>query len=92
MNIKNILSNNIYLSLICGCIGTIIYCLTTMNQKDKNEKPYLKYLKLVAIISTLVYGVLYFRNSKSQSGGSLETSASGGGLQFDDLDLGNPVF
>ena len=71
MNIKNILSNNIYLSLICGCAGTIIYYLSTKNQKDKNEKPYLKYLKLVAIISIIVYGVLYFRNSKSQSGGRL---------------------
>jgi len=92
MNIKTILSNNIYLSLISACLGTLVYFLATMNKDEKKEKPFMKYIKLLSIISLLVYGVLYFRNCKSQSGGGSNNISSGGDMSFDDLDLGNPVF
>ena len=59
-----IFQNNVYLSLLSGCILSILYYLDNTRLKVEKRPPLLSYLKLLILTALLTYIVLYIRTKK----------------------------
>jgi len=88
MNLKEILSNNVYLSIILGLLISIIHYI--INRNSPNESKFKQHLKLTGLSAILIFVVLYLRSNNSLTGGGSNPSAPWKTDSLEDLNLDDP--
>ena len=85
MNLKDILSSNVYLSLTLGVIvSTIVFCINYNKPEDTKFK---KHLKLVGITAICVFLALYLKGNTNKVGGGNTSSSWNSSTTLEDINL-----
>lgn len=88
MNLAEIISNNVYFSILIGIVITITVYYIEKTHKE-NESKIKKYLK-ITLASTIIFWLgLYIKNNKNNLVGGGNTDSINT-LKIDDLNLDDP--
>lgn len=90
---KEYLQNPILISIVSGIIASIISLIDHKMNDDNFIVDYVRYIKILLLVSCLSYGVLFFsvKSTKNiQIGG--ENLSNINGLNIEEIHTGNPTF
>ena len=88
--IQKYLDNNFIVSGVGGLLCVIISIIYL--KKSKKPVNYSDQLKLLVLISVVIFGVIYLKTGKLPAIPSIASSSGGGSSKFTNVDIGEPNF
>jgi hypothetical protein len=88
MNLKDILSSNVYLSITLGVLISVIHFM--LNRNNPDESRFKKHLKLTGSAALLIYLGLYLKGNNNLSGGGSNPSSPWNTNSLEDINLDDP--
>lgn len=88
--IQKYLDNNFIVSGVGGLLCVIISIIYL--KKSKKPVNYGDQLKLLVLISVVIFGIIYLKTGKLPTLPSIPSSSGGGSAKFTNVDIGEPNF
>jgi uncharacterized membrane protein len=88
--IQKYLDNNFIVSGVGGLLCVIISIIYL--KKSKKKVNYSNQLKLLVLVSIIIFGVIYLKTGKLPTIPSIPSSGGGGSSKFTNVDIGEPNF
>jgi hypothetical protein len=88
--IQKYLDNNFIVSGAGGLLCVIISIIYL--KKSKKKVNYSNQLKLLVLVSIIIFGVIYLKTGKLPTLPTIPSSSGGGSSKFTNVDIGEPNF